>query len=154
MMRTATATDRELLDALEGFETSLATPVVSGELVEWSEHARGAWARLLPLVRKQLSLHPEQYDEIAEQDSELFAQIDKLRAEDAVLEESCQGLDQIIERVANLAPLVEPDERKFNEQMNKLQKAGTEFVTRVRKQQVAVQTWYQEAFVRDRGVAD
>jgi hypothetical protein len=152
---TTNNTDNDLRGALETFETSLATPIVSGELTVWSDHVRAAWTRLLPLVRKQLTkLHPKQYDEITGQDPELFAQIDKLKAEDAALDECSRGLDQTTERVAKLAPLVEPDERKFSEHMAHLQKHGTEFVARVRKQQVAVQTWYQEAFVRDRGVAD
>jgi adenylyl- and sulfurtransferase ThiI len=150
-----TDTDVALHDALEAFEASLATPVVSGELAVWSDLVRAAWNSLLPLVFKQATeLNPKLYDEITNQDPELFAQIDKLKAEDAALTECCLGLNQTVERVAKLAPLIEPDERKFSEQITKLQKEGAEFVIRVRKQQVAVQTWYQEAFNRDRGVAD
>jgi len=31
---------------------------------------------------------------------------------------------------------------------------GIEFITRMRKQEAAVQAWFVEAFTRDRGVAD
>jgi hypothetical protein len=147
--------DRELRTALDGFETSLATPIVSGELEVWSAEVSAIWAKLSPLVQQQLvHLHPKQFDEITKQDPELFAHVDKLRIEDASLEETRSCLDENVSRLAKLAPLVEPDERKFNDLHAKLRKDGVDFANRVKQQQVAVQTWYMEAFNRDRGVAD
>jgi hypothetical protein len=154
-LMTATDFDRELKAELEAFETSLATPVVSGELAVWSDHVREAWAKLSLRVHDDVATqHVRQFDEITTQDSELFAQVDKLKAEDEALEAQRQSLDQLVGRLANLAPLVEPDEGKFHAFMAQLQKDGVDFVSRVRKQLVAVQTWYVEAFNRDRGVAD
>ena len=147
--------DRKLRIALEAFETSLATPIVSGELAPWSEQVQRVWAELCPLVQYQVTaLHPKQFQEITDQDPELFAQVDNMKAEDAHLEENRKSLDQLIQRLANLAPLVEPDERRFHDYMAQLQKEAIDYMARVKKQLVAVQTWYVEAFNRDRGIAD
>lgn len=152
---TATDPDRELREAIDVFDTALATPVVSGELAVWSDEVRAAWARLSPLVHHQMvTFHPKQYDEITRQDPELFAQVDKLKVEDAAILEEQSSFDASVSRLANLAPLVEPDERKFDDYQAKLRKDGAAFTTHVKQQQVAVQTWYIEAFNRDRGVAD
>jgi hypothetical protein len=154
-LMTATDFDRELKSELEAFETSLATPVVSGELAVWSDHVREAWSTLSPRVCHDVAKqHARQFEEITSQDPELFAQVDKLKADDEAIQAQRQSLDQLVGRLANLAPLVEPDEGKFHALMSQLQKDGVEFIARVRKQLVAVQTWYVEAFNRDRGVAD
>jgi hypothetical protein len=148
-------TERDLKDALDAFETALMTPVVSGELAVWGDQVRDAWATLTPIVERQVSrLHPKQYEEMTRQDPELFTHVDNLKAEDAAIRDEQQKLAQLIDRLANLAPLVEPDERKFNDLQAHLRKDGIAFVARVRTQQVALETWYLEAFHRDRGYVD
>jgi hypothetical protein len=135
--------------------SSTDTPIVSGELAEWSAEVSAIWAMLSPLVQQQVvRLHPKLYDEITNQDPELFAHVDKLKVEDASLEETRSCLDENVSRLVKFAPLVEPDERKFHDLQAKLRKDGVDFTNRVKQQQVAVQTWYVEAFNRDRGVAD
>jgi hypothetical protein len=154
---TINAADPEsiLRAALDAFETSLAVPIVAGELDEWSQQVRTAWAEASAEVHRQLTqLHPAQLKQIAKEDPELSTQVDLLRAEDAALEEDRACLDGVIERLARLVPMVEPNERIFHEYHAQLQKDGVDFITRVKKQQVALQTWFQEAFNRDRGVAD
>lgn len=151
----ATDTEHDLRAALDEFETSLAIPVVSGELDAWSQQVRAAWAKVSAQVQRHLTqLHPKQLKQIGQEDPELLTQVDNMQAEDAALEEGRVCLDGIIERLARLAPKVEPDERKFHEYQAQLQKDGVDFLSRVKKQQVAMQTWFQEAFNRDRGVAD
>jgi hypothetical protein len=131
------------------------TPVVSGELAVWGDEVRGAWAKLAPMVDRQVSrLHPKQYEEMTRQDPELFTHVDNLKAEDAAVLDELQKLGQLVDRLANLAPLVEPDERKFNDLEAHLRKDGIAFVAHVRTQQIAVETWYLEAFHRDRGYVD
>jgi hypothetical protein len=148
-------TDHELKESLDIFETALATPVVSGELAVWSDQVRAAWGTLSPLVERQVTrLHPEQYDEMTKQDPELFAHVENLKAEDAEIETNRQAVDRLVGHLTNLAPLIEPDERKFHDLQARLCDDGVKFVTRVRHQQVAVQTWYVEAFNRDRGNVD
>jgi hypothetical protein len=150
-----TEADRGLKDALDAFETALITPVVSGELAVWSDEVRAAWARLSPLVDEQLSqAHARQYEEMTQQDPEIFAHVDNLKAADAALRAEHQELGQLVNRLTNLAPLIEPDERKFNDLQARLRNDGVAFVAGVKKQQVAVQTWYIEAFNRDRGNVD
>ena len=147
--------ERELRSSLESLETSLATPIVSGELSAWANQVGSAWADTRPRVRNQLvHAHQKQYEEITSQDPELFARVEKLKAEDAALEEQIESFNRLVDRLADLAPLAEPDERKFHALVEELQKRGVELITRMRRQLVAVQTWYQEAFIRDRGVAD
>jgi hypothetical protein len=88
------------------------------------------------------------------QDPELFTHVDNLKAEDAAIRDEQKKLAQFIDRLAHLAPLVEPDERKFNDLQAHLRKDGIAFVARVRTQQVPLETWYLEAFHRDRGYVD
>jgi hypothetical protein len=147
--------DQELKTALDAFEVALITPVVSGELAVWGDGVRAQWASLAPLVDRQRSrLHPKQFDEMTRTDPEIFSQVDKLKAEDAALEEEQQKLGLLVNRLTNLAPLIEPDERKFNDLQATLRKVGVAFVAHCKQQQVAVQTWYLEAFNRDRGFVD
>jgi hypothetical protein len=150
-----TSTDKDLKPALEAFETALLTPIVSGELVVWSDAVRDSWAKLSPLVDEQLtSGHPKQYAEMTREDPEIYSRVDNLKNADSKLQAERNELDVLIQRLTQLGELIEPDERKFHEFQANLRKAGVDFVTQVRQQQVAVQTWYLEAFNRDRGFVD
>jgi len=99
-------------------------------------------------------LHGRQYDEIAKQDPELLPRLDLLKAEDAAIEQLRDQLNQTVIRVAKHAPSFEPDEEKAQKFTKTLIDDGLAFVIRVRKQSVAVQTWYIEAFNRDGGSVD
>jgi hypothetical protein len=79
---------------------------------------------------------------------------EKLLAEDAGIEEECAEFARFIHRFSERAPKFEPDEEKIAKHTQALVADGIEFITRVRKQEAAVQTWFVEAFTRDRGVAD
>ncbi len=141
--------------ALDNFEASLLTPMISGELVVWLEAVRQLWEEVSAQVHFQVKhLHPRQYEEMAEQDSELLPRIEQLRAEDASVEEHRAQLSQSIGRSAQHVPKMEPDEEKALEHIRFIVELGTAFLTRVRKQQIAVQTWYVEAFNRDHGAVD
>jgi hypothetical protein len=146
--------EHDFRDSLEEFETSLATPVVSGELEAWSEQVRNAWMALRSKIQRQKSLHEKQYQEIADQDPELLSQIERMKEEDAAIGEASRDLDLLIQRLTSIAPKAEPDERRVSQPNSQLIDDGIALVNRVRKQEVAVRTWYVEAFNRDRGVAD
>jgi hypothetical protein len=145
----------QLKTALDAFEIACLRPIVSGELQSWVDHLKEEWCR----ANKQLELHtrhlhPRQYEEIAKQDPELFARVDLLRAEDVVIDTERARVDQSIARLAEHLPKLEPDEEKAKVRASTFVDDASAFLARVRKQMVAVQTWYVEAFNRDGGAVD
>src|SRR5215212_9416873 len=145
----------ELKTALSTFETSLLTPTVSGELATWLEEVQKIWDEASTQIHYHLKhLHPRQFDEMSKQDPELLPKIEQLQAEDEAIEQQRAQLSQLIGRVGQHAPKLEPDEEKAQKYTKSIVDQGTAFLTQVRKQEVAVQTWYVEAFNRDRGAVD
>lgn len=154
-MTSAIHTDQDLKSSLECFENCLITPVMSGELISWVDETRSAWTEAFAQVRQHVSeLHPRQYKQISQEDPELLPKTEKLQAEDALIEDDAEEFERLLHRFAEHAPKFEPDEEKIATHMKSLIDDGIEFITRVRKQEAAVQTWFVEAFTRDRGVAD
>lgn len=147
--------EHDLKPSLERFETCLLSPVVPGELPEWTEELQHAWNECVAQVREHVGqLHSRQYAQISKEDPELLPRTEKLQAADAELEEGCEAFDRAIRRFAEHAPKFEPDEEKMSGHVQNLIDAGVQLVTSIRKQEAAVQTWFVEAFTRDRGVAD
>jgi uncharacterized coiled-coil DUF342 family protein len=145
----------DLKPVLTMFETSLLTPTVSGELPSWLEEVQKTWEEASAQIHYHVKhLHPRQYDEIAKQDPELLPRIEQLQAQDDAIEQQRAELSQTIGRIGQHAPKLEPDEEKAEKYVKGLIDAGTAFLIQVRKQEVAVQTWYVEAFNRDRGAVD
>jgi uncharacterized protein (DUF3084 family) len=145
----------ELKAALSTFEISLLTPTISGELATWLEEIQKTWDEASTQIHYHLKhLHPRQFDEISKQDPELLPKIEQLQAEDEAIEQQRAQLSQLIGRVGQHAPKLEPDEEKAQKYTKSLVDQGTAFLTQVRKQEVALQTWYVEAFNRDRGAVD
>ena len=145
----------ELKNALAAFETSLATPVVSGELTEWLDAAKQSWTEVSAKTHYQAKhAHPRQFDQIAKEDPELLPRVEQLQAEDAAIEQDRETLSQIVSSTTLHAPKLEPDEEKAQHHIKKLVDEGMAFIVRVRKQEVAIQTWFVEAFNRDRGAGD
>src|SRR5215475_2493949 len=139
--------DDDLRTALATFETSLLTPTVSGELSSWLEQVQKTWEEASAQIHYHLKhLHPRQYEEISKQDPELLPRVDQLRAEDESIEQQRSHLSQSIGRVGQHAPKLEPDEEKAQKYVKSVVDAGTAFLIQVRKQEIAVQTWYVEAF--------
>src|SRR4051812_32752696 len=141
--------------ALDEFERCSVTPILSGELAAWVQEVREAWREAAGQVHFQLKhLHPRQYEEIAKQDPALLPRIDLLKLEDAAIEDQRDKINQLMVRLAQHIPKLEPDEEKSQKHTKSLVDDGLAFVARVRKQVVTVQTWYIEAFNRDRGAVD
>jgi hypothetical protein len=155
MNSTHTDAEHDLKPALDQLETCLLSPVVSGELISWSDELQAAWTDAVERVRSHVrEFHPRQYKQISKEDPELLPKVEKLQAADEELEEDCDEFDRVLRRFAEHAPKFEPDEEKIAGHVNSLVDAGVELLTSVRKQEAAVQTWFVEAFTRDRGVAD
>jgi hypothetical protein len=154
-MATTTHCEQELKTSMERFEECIVTPVMSGELVSWVDEAQAAWGDFVAQVRQHVGeLHRRQYGEISKEDPELLPRTETLQTEDEAIEEDAEEFGRLIHRFAEHAPKFEPDEEKITKHMKGLVDAGIALVTRVRKQEAAVQTWFVEAFTRDRGVAD
>jgi hypothetical protein len=152
---TESNSETDLRNALAAFETSVATPIVSGELPDWTEKVQKAWSDASAQIHYHLKhLHPRQYQEISKEDPALFQQVELLKTEDQAIEHDREKLNQRVMSVATHAPKLEPDEGKANNHVQNLIDEAMAFVMRARKQEVAVQTWYVEAFNRERGGGD
>jgi hypothetical protein len=150
-----TSPEAELKSALDAFETCLIRPIVSGELSPWINEVRKSWAEAATQVHFHTKhLHPRQYEAMAKQDSELLPRVELLRADDAAIEEQREQIGQSVVRVVQHLPKLEPNEEKAQKHIKSLIDDGVAFAARVRKQSVAVQTWYVEAFYRDSGGVD
>lgn len=148
-------TEHDLKPSLERFETCLLSPVIPGELADWTLEVKASWEDCVARIREHIAeLHPRQYKQISKEDPELLPKTEKLQEADAELEEDCEEFDRAVRRFAEHAPKFEPDEEKIAGHVKSLVEAGVVLVTSVRKQEAAVQTWFLEAFTRDRGVAD
>jgi len=147
--------ENELRNALTAFETSVTTPIVSGELANWMQDVQATWSAASTQVHNHINdLHPRQYQEISQEDPSLFQQIELLKAEDEAIERERDKLNRQIAQVAQQIPNLEPDEAKARRHVKHLIDGGVVLVARVRKQEVAVQTWFVEAFDRERGGGD
>jgi hypothetical protein len=145
----------ELRAALTSFETSVTTPVVSGDLADWMEKAMKTWTEASSQVLFQTKhAHPRQYEEISTADAALLPRVEALRAEDQAIEADREALHQRMSRIGRQVPKLEPNEIKAQPHLEKLLDEALAFVARVRKQEVAVETWFSEAFNRERGGGD
>jgi hypothetical protein len=152
---TESHSETKLREALASLETSVATPIVSGELPDWTDKVQKSWSEASAQVHYHVKhLHPRQYQEISNEDPALFQQVELLKAEDEAIEQQREKLNQSVTRVATHVPKLEPDEGKANNYVQNLIDDAMGFVMRARKQEVAVQTWYVEAFNRERGGGD
>jgi hypothetical protein len=148
-------TETALRDALTAFESSVTTPIVSGELSDWVEKVKKSWSTVSAQITEQLHhIHPQQFQEISEADAALFRQVELLKAEDEAIEQYRGKLDQTMARMAEHLPKMEPDEAKAQPHVQSLMDQSVALVARVRKQEVVVQTWFSEAFNRERGGGD
>jgi len=153
-MRDAAARER-LETALAELEKSLESPVVPGELPRWVESVRKNLEEAGRLVSQNISrMHPDQFKEITEQDPELLPRIQRLKQEDQELVEQYESFHHKVSGLAEHSPDIEPDEVKVEKGIEALAKEGIEWVIRARKQEAAIDTWFLEAFQRDRGDVD
>jgi hypothetical protein len=145
----------DLRAVLASFETNVTAPVVSGELVDWIEKASKSWNEASTQIHFQIKhVHPRQFEEISEVDAALLRQVELMRAEDEGIEAERNKLSQTIHRLTQHIPKMEPDEAKAQPHVQALMHQAVALIARVRKQEVALQTWFAEAFNRERGGGD
>jgi hypothetical protein len=144
-----------LRDALEAFETSVAMPVIPGELPDWVDKVKKSWRAASSCIQEHTQvLHPQQFKEIAETDAALLRQVELLQAEDEAIANQREQVNQTIARMAEHLPKFEPDEAKAQPHIENVAEQSIALVARVRKQEVGVQAWFSEAFNRERGGGD
>ena len=144
-----------MIDALEAFETALATPVPPGELEPWSQSLWSSTKELDEPLRRQIDeVHRRDMDEIEEQDLELSPRLARLRQHDAENLKTFKQLRTRIRELAEAASRIEPDEKLVQDERVALVDEGLQFVIAVRRQEVALQTWLMESFDRERGTGD
>ncbi len=146
----------QYLKALENFERSLETPVMSGELIGWVTTVHRACEAVGALLHDDVkNKHAALYANIARQDTELASRVEKLRANDEQLDlvgfcNVQSSLQQLLER----AEPAEQDESKVSLLRADVVKQALAFVISARTQETAIATWFSEAFNRDSGAGD
>jgi hypothetical protein len=149
----------ELKELLAAIETRLETPVVPGELREWLEYLqRGLDEVALQFAQHMEASHRSQMDEIAQTDPEQLPRVETLRAEDeAIADEIARLACEFAgagKQVANAEQTPGGDESQVAGHLPRLTARALALIVRIRMQENALQTWYVEAFQRDRGIAD
>ncbi|MBL8849918.1 MAG: hypothetical protein JNG89_09545 [Planctomycetaceae bacterium] len=149
------ALDREFHAVLEQLETAAGTPLVSGEMERWLQEFTAALAAAQPaLIRRIQVSHAPQLKEIRREDPEMMRNADCVQREDAWIAETIQGLLARADVLQPMVARIEPDEKRAETALVELGEQAVQLVARARKQEIALRTWLQEAFTRDRGVVD
>ena len=147
--------DDRFKQLLASLETTLETPVVPGELTLWAEQVvQAARAFRAPLGERIEREHTARFTEICIEDPALIRRTEQLRDEDR---EILQAYDQFTvqsDELIRRAREAEPDEAACANLTDRLTRTGLDLVIRIRKQELAIVTWLEEASVRDRGVKD
>ncbi len=150
-----TQRDTPLTEALAQLETTLERPVIPGELEAWAGEVRRAGEACAALLREQIQQrHAEQFSQITEDDHALVRRVEQIRTEDETIRKE---LDDFLTEAGQLvveAPTAEPDEAVETERIEAVRDKGLGLVIRIRKQELAIQTWLVESEWRDRGVQD
>lgn len=146
----------QYLKALENFEKSLETPVMSGELIGWATTVHRACHDVGSLLRHDVPRkHAALYATIAGQDSELASRVEKLRANDEKIEQvDFRDVQNSLQQFLDRAESAEQDESKASLLRADVVKQALAFVISARTQETAITTWFGEAFNRDSGVGD
>ncbi len=146
----------EFLMALQNLETSLATPVVSGEMLEWVTTARLACEHVGVLLLRDIpSAHANLYIRIVEADPELNSRVEQLRAADRQLAlVDLVGVTASFRNLLDQTRSAEQDEARVRQLREDVVRQAIAFVISARTQETAIGTWFSEAFYRDRGFGD
>jgi len=144
--------ESEFRDALQLLETCLETPRVSGELERWIAELHRNVAVIGTLLPRQIARqHAARLRQIAAEDPGLNGEVERLKSGDDDTQAQFDKLRDWSNRLATKASRIEPDESKLEEELVALTALGLEFVIHARKQEIALDTWQQEAIYRETG---
>jgi hypothetical protein len=154
-MTSTLRTDEQLRTALDKLEQCMETPVVPGNLETWLGSCRDYWVDVESALQLRIDEgHAEILSEIASQDPELLPRVELLLQEDIVLLKKARQLRNDADWLAAGCRQDHANQTKIDEQLQLFTKDSLEWVLRIRAQETAIVTWYQEAFNRDRGTGD
>jgi hypothetical protein len=149
------AREDEFRRALEHLETVAGTPIVSGEMERWLEEVDGAFTQCRAALETRVrQSHAPQLVSIKREDPEMLRHVELLQKEDAQILETIAALAARADVLKPMVRRIEPDEKRAETALTELGEQAVQLVVRIRKQEVALRTWLQEAFTRDRGVVD
>ena len=141
--------------ALEEFETSLETPLMSGDLTDWVTTVQGACEQVGELLRGEVqSEHAALYVTISREDPELASRVEKLRATDEQSLVDFGNVQLSLKQLLDRAQSVEQDEAKAKRLSAEVVKQALAFVISARTQETVIATWFSESFNRDSGFGD
>jgi len=141
--------------ALTQFEKAVLSPVVPGELPEWTAEAFYSTEELqTALAENAKSVHDEVYETIAAADPEMLPKGAQLQAEDGAINKSTHEVLEIAKTMRTLAGSVDSDEEKARKPLDGFLTAAAALLIRVKKQELAIEVWLRESQTRDRGVKD
>jgi hypothetical protein len=142
-------------DALKQFSLCLEDPCIPGELEEWARAVWDALTAMEPILRNHVTVnHQDQFSRITEEDAEMFRHVTLLRQQDRNILQHFESLAELTRKLLERAPRIEPNEAQVDQAVSALITGGLAFVVQVERQEIAIRTWFQEAFLRERGVAD
>jgi hypothetical protein len=151
----ADSSTTELEGALIQFEKAVLSPVVPGELSDWTKEAFESTEELPAILAENAqSVHDEIYDTISAADSEMLPRIASLQAEDDAIIASARELLEMAKTVRTVAGSVVPDEERARKLVDGFTTAASALIIRVKKQELGIEVWLQESQTRDRGVKD
>lgn len=147
--------ERSLQDAMLRLEAALLAPVVSGELKQWTEavaeSSQAFGSRWIAFVNSVLH---QQYVQIAKTDPNLLPRVDQMIQEDRHLLADFGQFQSSVDDLAVRADQVRKNEGKAAEERSRVEKDGIDLILRIKKQQAAATTWFNEANYRDLGTGD
>lgn len=144
--------ESEFRVVLQLLETCLETPRVSGELERWIAEVQRNVALIGTLLPQQIARqHAARLRQIAIEDPELNGEVERLKSGDDDTQEQFDKLRESTNRLAAKASNVEPDEARLEEALVALTALGLAFVIHARTQEIAIDTWQQEAIYRETG---
>lgn len=146
--------NEQFLKALEDFETSLESPLMSGELTDWVTRMQGACEHVGMLLRGDVqSEHAALFATISREEPELSGRVEQLRAADEQLSLVEFGNVQLsINQLLKSAKSAGKDEAKAALLSASVVESALAFVISARTQETAIATWFSEAFNRDSGI--
>jgi hypothetical protein len=140
---------------LTQFEKAVLSPVVPGELAEWTNAALERTEELqAALAENAISVHHELYETIAEADPEMLSKVEQLQAEDDAILASAGEVLEMAKTMRTVAGSIVPDEERARKLLEGFLAAAAALIIRVKKQELGTEVWLRESQTRDRGVKD
>lgn len=150
-----TTEESHFLELVQKLEGCLETPIVPGELEPWFVALQGAISDLAPVLRHHVGeTHRQQCSEITREDSEMHARVRQLKQESHEVLEAFDKLETQASQFSKRASAMEPGELAAKGVLQLFVDEALWLVVRIRKQELAIRTWFLEAFNRERGPGD